>query len=175
MHMDALISPCGTYRYWLSRVWDESRPCGAWVMLNPSTADAAVDDPTIRRIVSFSQTWGWGGAKVYNLFALRSPTPSALKEHPDPVGPDNDGHLAAIVPGLPVIAAWGQWGDHLDRARGVCTALAAAGHMLQCLGVNKGGSPKHPLYVPGRAKPVPYPFGPVTLLSQSGHPAAKEF
>ncbi len=134
-------------------------------MLNPSTADATVDDPTIRRIVGFSQSWGWGGAKVYNLFALRSPTPSALKQHPDPVGPDNDGHLAAITPGLPIIAAWGQWGDHLNRARGVCTALAAAGHTLQCVGMNKGGSPKHPLYVPGQVRPVRYSAGPVTLVT----------
>lgn len=47
MKMDALISPCGTYRYWLSPVWDESRPCGAWVMFNPSTAHATVEVPAM--------------------------------------------------------------------------------------------------------------------------------
>ncbi len=175
MHMDAHISPCGCYRYWLSRVWDESRPCGAWVMLNPSTADATVDDPTIRRIVGFSQSWGWGGAKVFNLFALRSPKPSALTEHSDPIGPENDRHLAGIACDIPVIAAWGQWGDHLDRAQRVCAMLAAAGAELQCLGMNKGGSPKHPLYVSGLVRPAPYSLGPVTLLCKGGHPAAKEF
>lgn len=175
MRMDALISPCGIYRYWLSRVWDESRPCGAWIMLNPSTADATVDDPTIRRIVGFSQSWGWGGAKVFNLFALRSPKPSALTEHSDPIGPENDRHLAGIACDLPVIAAWGQWGDHLDRARRVCAMFDETGVKLQCLAVNNGGSPKHPLYVPGQVRPVPYSPGPVTLSSKRGHPAAKEF
>lgn len=164
MHMDANISVCGCYRYWLSRVWDASRPCGAWVMLNPSTADASVDDPTIRRIVGFAQSWGWGGAKVFNLFALRSPKPSTLADHPDPIGPDNDRHLQSIPQQQPVIAAWGQWGDHLDRARRVCAMLDAAGATLQCLGLNKGGSPKHPLYVPGDVRPAPYPVSPVTLV-----------
>jgi hypothetical protein len=147
MRTDALISPCGTYRYWLSRVWDESRTCGAWVMLNPSTADATVDDPTIRRIVGFSQSWGWGGARVYNLFALRSPKPSALATHPVPIGPDNDRHLQSIPLEFPVIVAWGQWGNHLGRARSVCAMLARSGIELHCLGRNRDGTPKHPLYV----------------------------
>jgi len=164
MHMDANISVCGCYRYWLSRVWDASRPCGAWVMLNPSTADASVDDPTIRRIVGFSQTWGWGGARVYNLFALRSPKPEALKAHPSPIGTDNDSHLRSIPNGVPVIAAWGQWGDYLDRAAQVRRMIAAAGLDLSCLGLNKDGTPKHPLYVPGDVRPAPYPVSPVTLV-----------
>lgn len=165
MKTNALISPCGNYRYWLSRIWDESRPSGAWVMLNPSTADATVDDPTIRRIVGFSQSWGWGGAKVFNLFALRSSKPDAMSEHPDPIGPDNDRHLQSIPQQLPVIAAWGQWGDYLDRGRRVRIMLAAAGVELQCLGLNKGGSPKHPLYVSGQVRPGRYSLGPVTLVS----------
>ena len=40
----AKISPCGQYRYRLGRLWDESLPVCLWIMLNPSKADADIDD-----------------------------------------------------------------------------------------------------------------------------------
>ncbi len=174
MHRDAHISSCGNYRYWLSRVWDESRQCGVWVMLNPSTADAMNDDPTVRRVVGLSRSWGWGRIKVFNLFALRSHNPAALADHEDPVGPENDAQLRNIPTDSAIVAAWGNWGAYLGRAECVRSLFGATGVELLCIGLNKGGSPKHPLRVGRGVRPVPYSCTPVTLLSSGGPLAAKE-
>ncbi|HHM8581358.1 DUF1643 domain-containing protein [Pseudomonas aeruginosa] len=49
--MSAIISECGQYRYLLTRPGDclADKGTAVFLMLNPSTADAALDDPTIRR------------------------------------------------------------------------------------------------------------------------------
>lgn len=60
------------------------------VMLNPSTADATHDDPTIRRCIGFAKTARAEGLRVVNFFALRSTDPDALANADDPVGPMND-------------------------------------------------------------------------------------
>src|ERR1019366_833740 len=84
------------YRYSLWRRVGESRRRVLFVMLNPSTADAIVDDPTIRRCMGFARTWGFGELEVCNLFAYRSPCPSALLRAADPVGPSNDRALRRL-------------------------------------------------------------------------------
>lgn len=149
--MTAVISTCGQYRYKLTRLGDLMSPLGpaVFVMLNPSTADADLDDPTIRRCRSFAQTWGCNGLVVVNLYGLRSTNPAGLWSHPDPVGPENDQHLA----GLPnnagvVVCAWGA-NARDDRVAASVTVLRASGHRLLCLGITKNGAPRHPLYVKG--------------------------
>ena len=94
------------YRYRLWRRWDRSRAVVAFVMLNPSTADAMHDDPTIRRCVGFARAWGFGGVDVVNLFALRATDTRALRKAADPIGPANDRHLRRAVrsAGLIVLA-----------------------------------------------------------------------
>jgi hypothetical protein len=74
----------GTYRYRLTKTWDRSQPQVTWVMLNPSTATADTDDPTIRRVVGFSRRWGFGSAVVVNLFALRATQPGGPRCFPLP-------------------------------------------------------------------------------------------
>jgi len=81
----AVLSDCGTYRYSLTRRWSPG-PLLGWVMLNPSRADALVDDPTIRRCVGFARRWGFAGIVVRNLYALRATDPRELSRHPAPVG-----------------------------------------------------------------------------------------
>lgn len=148
----AVISRCGTYRYRLDRVWDQGLPLVAFLMLNPSTADADQDDPTIRRCIGFAKSWGFGGLIVGNLFALRSTDPKALYEHPDPIGPDNDTHLVNIAQSArKVICAWGTHGAYRDRGREV-------GHRLEffplaALKVTKDGHPGHPLYIAASTQP----------------------
>lgn len=143
----AHLSACGTYRYLLTRRW---HPDGlrrvVWIMCNPSTADATQDDPTIRRCIGFSKAWGYDALSVVNVSAYRSTDPKALPVDP---GPDNDRWLRQITrvahsTGGVVVAAWGAIApQHL-----VERAWMVVDRPVLCLGATKGGSPKHPLYVP---------------------------
>ena len=148
----ALLSDCGQYRYTLTREWDEGRPALTFIMLNPSTADATLDDPTIRRCIGFARDRGFGGLRVLNLFAFRATDPAHMKAAQDPVGPDNDIHLiaaltAAAAANAPVIAAWGTHGAHNGRAAEVRELALQYGVELMCLGATRDGHPRHPLYV----------------------------
>jgi hypothetical protein len=150
---EAVFSECGCYRYTLTRIWNGNLPALIFVMLNPSTADAKFDDPTIRRCISFARDRGFGRLKVLNLFAFRATDPTHMKAVRDPVGPDNDAHMiaaltAAAADGSPVIAAWGVHGVHNGRDGEVRKLSLECGVELKCLGSTKGGHPRHPLYVP---------------------------
>ena len=141
----------GPYRYKLWRTWDYDLMPTAWVMLNPSTADATADDPTIRRCMAFSRRWGAGGIIVVNLFALRATAPAELlraaRAGIDPIGPENDRHLLDVFPACDVIiAAWGAHAMAKDRAKAVLP-LVPENMELSCLGTTKDGYPRHPLYV----------------------------
>lgn len=159
---DADISECGTYRYSLTRRWDD-RPLIGWVMLNPSTADANVDDATIRRLAGtekrpgFARRWGYGGIIVRNLYALRATDPKQLWLHPDPIGPRNNDELALAAYNEPLtMLAWGA-NAPLSRAKHVAQLLWLRSRVhetrLAVLGWTKSGFPGHPLYVPAEQKP----------------------
>lgn len=150
--MSAAISKCGQYRYMLTRdIVDlaATRGPAVFIMLNPSTADASKDDPTIRRCIGFARSWGCTGIVVVNLYALRSTDPANLWTHPDPVGPANDAWLVDVVlDASEVVCAWGSNAKR-ERVAEVAAILRRAGAKLKCLGVTKFGSaPRHPLYVP---------------------------
>lgn len=154
----ALLSDDQLYRYALWRVWGP-HTCLRFVMLNPSTADATLDDPTIRRCVGFARREGYDGLVVLNLYAYRATDPRALLACADAVGPLNNLHLtthlaAAALAGEPVVAAWGA-NAHPRRAREV---LDLTEHRVdwRCLGTTKDGHPRHPLYVKGDQPLVPF-------------------
>jgi len=153
----AVISDDGLYRYSLERWWDHGDGAVLFVMLNPSTADASVDDPTIRRCIGFARTWGKQGIIVCNLYAYRATDPRELDRVHDPIGPDNQRHLDAALGGVDlVIAAWGanpSRGRYVRRDRAVSLGLETF-HELQCLGLTKEGHPRHPLYVRADAQPI---------------------
>lgn len=150
--MSAIISECGTYRYLLTRpseVQHPDRSTALFIMLNPSTADASLDDPTIRRCRGFARTWGCAGITVVNLYALRATDPAALRGHPDPVGPDCDMHLRALAREYgEAVCAWGA-NAMPGRVDQVVRIFREAGARLWCLGTTKAGAPRHPLYVRG--------------------------
>ena len=117
-------------------------------MLNPSTADALIDDPTIRRCIDFAQRWSFGSLTVVNLFAYRSPSPQDVMLANDPVGPECDGYLLqAAAQSTCLLAAWGKHGRYLGRDRAVRELLIAYSSRFSCLNLNQDGSPKHPLYI----------------------------
>lgn len=167
----AILSNDGTYRYRLWRIWDDDlAPC-AFVMLNPSTADAAQDDPTIRRCIGFARAWGSGGIVVVNLFAARATDPTELVRLEargiDLVGrPAADEHIRkALAVTDVVVCAWGKtlgtwgkrWRDALDARSAEVLAMVPQGVEVCSLGVTAGGHPRHPLYL--RADTPREPFG----------------
>lgn len=125
-------------------------------MLNPSTADAERDDPTIRRVMDFAQRAGYGGIAVLNLYALRTPSPAVLFEFEG----DKIGDLCdRLLHGLrwkDVLVAWGANANARSRANDVVSILRSNNNRLYCLGTNKDGSPKHPLYVPSSQRLMDY-------------------
>lgn len=155
----AVLSPCRTYRYELRRVWGDPTRLACWIMLNPSRADASVNDNTIRRCVAYARSWSLGGIVVRNLFAARATDPAELLNHPDPVGPLNDRWLLApmgLHPAAVTIAAWGVHGTLRGRDQHVRELLATNGIGLHHLGpLTRDGHPRHPLYLPTNAELTP--------------------
>ena len=147
------ISKCGTWRYSLWRPFDRIPSKSVlWVMLNPSTADGDVDDPTIRKCMGFTERWGYPGMTVVNVFAFRSTDPVALHDWSiDATGPFNDVAISAAVDAHPlIVAAWGNNAVEISRERvqRVRATLSASGKRVMCLKKTKTGQPWHPLYVP---------------------------
>jgi hypothetical protein len=148
----ATLSRDGRYRYRLERRWASGGAVLPWVMLNPSRADALVDDPTIRRVTALSRGWGFDGCVVVNLFGYRTASPAELASAPDPVGARNRRVvrqvLATSTAGV-VVAAWGA-----AKVPGLAAAAASVlgdagerGLSVAAVGRNLDGSPRHPLYV----------------------------
>lgn len=159
----ARISSDNIYRYLLWRQWganSDSESC-LFVMLNPSTANANLDDPTIRRCVGFAKYHGYEHLVVANLFAYRATKPSDLFNCTaigvDPVGWQNQKFLAesARRAGL-IICAWGAHGGFMGQEETVRGWLQDTGKPLYALGLTKGGHPRHPLYIPASTQLIRY-------------------
>ncbi len=155
----AVISPCGDYRYVLTRPIQQTtpahKPC-LFAMLNPSTADANTDDRTISRCIGFATAWGCSSLTVVNLFAYRSTNPAALLTVDDPHGPDNSHHIADQLDrhrNSLIIVAWGA----RRIAQNAPAQKAFRSTPVLCLQKTASGAPKHPLYVNGDTTPISWP------------------
>ena len=163
MNGTAEFSSCSRFRYSLTREWDATRPWCCFIGLNPSTADANTDDPTIRRCVGFAKSWGYGNLLMLNLFAYRTPSPkemfNAWKRGTDIIG-GAENYFTSLQRKMNkaavTVAAWGAHGG----GRGLDALLHLRG--LHYLALNSDGSPKHPLYLRGDLLPISY-----TLQSRS--------
>lgn len=165
----AVISPCGKYRYSLSRIWDHSADQIIFVGLNPSTADADKDDPTIRKLVAYSKRWGYGGFTIVNIFAYRSTDPALLLtlDKTTAIGELNGMYLRKYLGQQiidkkkyfpEVVIMWGTKGYIHDQHKSILEWLQFLEQELHCFELSKDGYPKHPLYLPLNLKPVLYEY-----------------
>ncbi len=154
--MSASFDPTGRYRYRLDREIRVSGLRVTFILLNPSTADAFKDDPTVRRCVAFAWDWMKADTTIVNLFALRATDPKALFLSLDPIGPENDRLIASAAAGSDrVVAAWGNHGKLRGRGDAVLSMLQRFGVRPQCFGLTKELQPRHPLYLPTKARLIP--------------------
>jgi len=154
----ATISTCQRYRYDLFRIWDDQKDLIMFIGLNPSTADASIDDPTIRRCTQFAKDWGYGGLHMVNLFAWRSPSPQVLWLAEFPLEEKNrpgvnDAYLKQVAEKCTkIVFAWGNYGTLNERCYKVQKMFPDA----FCFGLTTAGQPKHPLYLPAVEKLIPF-------------------
>jgi hypothetical protein len=165
MIRSADISADGLFRWSLTRRWAADGEPDIWVAfcgLNPSTADAQIDDPTIRKEIEFAKLLGANALMKVNISAYRATYPSQLKAFS--VSHQREWFVAQQTnqfylqeaaklarTGRGVFAAWGVRRDYL--AADVDLARKTLGAPLFCLGETKDGHPRHPLYLPYSAKP----------------------
>lgn len=171
----AIFSDDLVYRYLLDRhsMDDKARPVhmlgkkydkAVFIMLNPSTATAEKNDPTVRRCMGFAEAWGFSSMAVLNLFAYRATDPEKLKyaDHDFVVGPENDEFIKAHCGPAEscwnplVIAAWGVHGHMYNRANEVLDLLWNNNVDTHALALTKDSNPRHPLYLPSISYPKLY-------------------
>jgi len=162
----AEISECGRYRWWLRRSWthggDGRVVC--FVMLNPSTADALIDDPTVRRCMDFARRWGFTALSVRNLFAFRATEPKELSSVDDPTG-GHRGDVELWMAGTAHLTV-AAWGAKVPFRRDREALEMFKDITLYCLGTTKNGHPRHPLYV---RKDQPLKVFPNRMLPRPQH------
>jgi len=138
----AVFSACEQYRYLLWRHWDDQLPLLGFIGLNPATAGADADDPTIRRCRGFATELGFGGIVVANLFAFCTSHPHELFAAADPVGEENHSWLNRLSRfSAKRVAIWGNHGQAYFSNFQIESPI-------YCLKLNKSGAPAHPLYLP---------------------------
>jgi hypothetical protein len=161
MKRQATISRCGKYRYTLTRIWDGKKPMYLFIGLNPSTADAYEDDPTIRKLIKYVTDWGGGGFTIVNIFAWRSSDPSVLRPMTpvEAMGPEN---MRLIEQALhisdKVICMWGTKAVNISWVllTNVKTLIRRSRKPTYCFELSNDGHPKHPLFLAGDLKPIKY-------------------
>lgn len=154
MISEAVFSSDKRYRYQLKRLWDKNLPCLLFIGLNPSTANAKENDPTIRRLIGFTKAWGYGGFLLCNLYAFCTPSPATLFKQIDPIGVDNDLWIKNSAKRVErVVLMYGNHGIKNDRAKKVIQQFITP----YCIAISKQNMPKHPLYLPYTKTPLLYP------------------
>ena len=148
--MSAIVSNCRGYRYRLEREVRDEGFVVAFFGVNPSRADAAVRDQTDLKWTGFAFRWGAHKYIAGNLFAFRTPYVEDLVALIDPIGPENDAHLAKIIADADLLVPC--WGDRRKlpatlrpRLNDVTAMLRASGKPLKVFGLTNGADPKHPL------------------------------
>lgn len=147
----AEFSKCGKHRLSLWRIWDREKAFIAFIGLNPSTANASSDDPTIRRVTSIAKELGYGGIYMLNLFTYISTDPKKLNVYEGNLPESNTCMIEATNKCSTVIFAWGNF-----KVFGRDIEVGKMYKYAKALHINKNGSPKHPLYCKTNIQPVLY-------------------
>ncbi len=170
MIKSANISDCGRYRFKLNRSWVDifdARRSALWVMLNPSTADANVDDPTMRRVINFSSRDDFTSLTVINLCPYITANPANLKrrthEELFPMGYFDEIRVK-LGEYDTMICGWGSGAvsmlsrESLISSMSMIRAIALGFDKadVMCLGLSKQGHPRHPLYLKKNSNLVPF-------------------
>ena len=146
----ATFSEDGNHRLKLWRIWDENLPIIMFIGLNPSTANSSSDDPTIRRIKRFTSDWGYGGFYMMNLFTQITPYPKELKLNSFKELHENRVRIRELNEECKItVCCWGNFKQAAIEGE-YCKCMEKS----HCLGMNKNGSPKHPLYLKSDVKPI---------------------
>ena len=160
----ASISSCGAYRTRITRVWDAMLPLLPFWLLNPSKADAEIDDPTLRRGMHFGRREGKGGIVFGNAYSYRCTNPKDLpRDAGVAFGPDNYVALQRIAEDAaasqtPIVCGWGAHPIDEDVWYSMAEIVKKTGVETVCLGRTKYGFPRHPLYVRNDAPLIPFYF-----------------
>ena len=142
----------GDRRYQLWRIWDKNQPLLLYILLNPSNADAAVDDRTVLKLVQISKNLGYGGFYLGNLHSFITPYPSVLKYYIIMNDSLNLMHLKKMVEKCEkVVLGWGNSGHTPQWLRETVK-------QSYCFGLNQNNSPKHPLYLPFNSQLIPFEY-----------------
>lgn len=144
----AIFSECRKHRFALWRIWNRRKPFVCFIGLNPSTADETENDPTVSRCVRFAEEFGGGGLVMLNAFSYRATDPEEMKAQAVPNLHENIDWISAFA-GLSrfAVAAWGTHGTFANQSDFIAYRMRKDLRTLHCLGANKDGTPKHPLYL----------------------------
>lgn len=158
---DAVMSEDGRYRQLMRRWLGDTFPDRyiLFIGMNPSTADATVDDPTCAREWTFARREGFSAMVKCNVGDYRATDPKMLVQPGIvAVSPANIPAIrqAANAAGR-IVLCHGKLNKALAPAgRELVQALRTDGLNLWCFGTNADGSPKHPLYLRADTQLVPF-------------------
>lgn len=147
MISDAQFSKDGTHRYSLSRIWDKSKPLIMFIGLNPSTANADTNDPTIESVIRISKHNGYGGFYMMNCWPYITSNPKLLLIMPMTTTINNEQLVIVSRLCQDVVFAWGNF--KVVSKHGRDKELKEMFPRALTIGLNKNGSPKHPLFQKG--------------------------
>ena len=156
---EAVFSKDERFRYMLVRRWNQASDDERFInfiMLNPSTADAMKNDPTVERCCKRARALGYDRLIVTNIFTLRSTDPAALYAAADAVGPQNDRYIQMIADTADVVVCgWGNHGIHRGRGDAVRKILSRVGKkkVFRLGALTRANQPRHPLYI-GYSEPL---------------------
>ncbi|MBL0319416.1 MAG: DUF1643 domain-containing protein [Alphaproteobacteria bacterium] len=146
---EADFSDCMKYRYSLVRDFGKGDGMMNFIMLNPSTANEAFNDPTVHRCEMRTIDSGYRYMVVTNIFAFRATDPSDMRASVDPIGTKNNEAIRFFAnKASEVICAWGEHGLFVNRGQFVKEMLLREKVKAKILKLNKSGEPAHPLYLP---------------------------